>query len=156
MRRVTALAAVIAVIFAVTPIQMLAASPVLTGDIRGVVLDPAGRQLASGLRVQLINSRGIAVVGKTATVASDGSYILSNIEPGLYTVQVQGASGSTVVAVSAGRLALANVSATPARAQAAKAGMSTTTKWVIALVAIGGGATTWALIANKDDASGSQ
>jgi len=71
MRRVTALAAVIAVIFAVTPIQMLAASPVLTGDIRGVVLDPAGRQLASGLRVQLINSRGIAVVGKAATVASD-------------------------------------------------------------------------------------
>ena len=34
--------------------------------------------------------------------------------------------------------------------------MSTATKWIIALAAIGGGVTTWAIVAHNNDASGSQ
>jgi len=132
----------------------LAGAAALTGGIRGVVLENTGRPLGAGARVQLVNSRGIAVTGKNALVSTDGGYAFADVDPGVYTVQVVGGTAMTVVNVVAGKVSLANV--TVAAAPQAKAGMSTTTKWLIALAAIGGGTAVGVWAANRNDASGSQ
>jgi hypothetical protein len=155
MKKITALVAALTMFVAMTPAS--AATPALTGAIKGIVIENGGRNLGSGLEVQLVDSRGDVVAGKTSVVASDGSFAFTNLQPGMYTVRVVGARGTSAVSVTAGRVAVATVSVAVApRQAAAAAGMSTTTKWIIALAVIGGGtAATVAIVASQNDASGS-
>ena len=154
MKRLAAVIAALAMV-GVSPAISLASAAATTGRVRGVVLETSGRTLGVGTRVQLVNSRGAAVPGKTTVVAADGAYTFADVEPGVYTVQVLGGSGSTAVVVTAGRVSTANVTITTAPSTRAPR-LNTTARWLIALAAIGGGAAVVAVVATKKDASGSQ
>ena len=155
MRKLTAMVAAVTMIVAMAPVSLGAATPALTGEIRGVVIENSGRPLGISLQAQLVNSQGVA--GMTTVVARDGAFAFNNVAPGLYTVQILGAKGMSAVNVTAGRVAMANVTvAVPVapKAQAA-GGLSTAAKWLIALAAIGGG-TVIAVVATRNEASGSK
>lgn len=158
MRKLAAIVTVAALVVAMTPLQVLAATPSAVGAVRGTVIETSGRPLEGVMQAQLTDGRGIAVPGMTVAVQRDGAFAFDNVAPGVYTVRILGAPGSSAVVVNAGRVAMATVSVsvpapmTPAK----KAGLSTTTKWLIFLAAAGGGGGAWAWWANRNDASGSK
>lgn len=156
MRKLTAIVAAVAMIAAMTPIQVAAATPATTGGIRGIVIENTGRTVGAGLRAELVNSAGNPVAGASVAVSNDGAYFINNVAPGIYTLRIVGAQGMTAVAVTAGKVSVANLTVAPRGVAAPPRALSTAAKWWIAAAAIGGGITTWAIVANNNDASGSK
>ncbi len=152
MKKLTAMVAAVTMVVAMAPVNLGAASPALTGGVRGAVTDNTGQSLPSGLRTQLVNSQGNAVPGMTTAVVN-GQYAFTNVAPGMYTVQVIGAKGMSAVNVTAGKFSVANVSVMAAPRQGG-GGLSTTAKLLIVAAVAGGGVVAYVLL--KNDASGSK
>lgn len=80
-----------------------------TGEVRGVVVDPAGAPVAGAI----VNLRGPELQGTAEDVTgADGSYEIGNLPPGLYTLTVTQAGAKisrTNVLVQLGKVARVNV-----------------------------------------------
>ena len=151
MRKLTAIVAALTMTLAVAPVNVAAwGSAEATGGVRGTVMDKSGLPLTPGLQARLVNSQGNSVPGMTSVVAPGGMYVLNNVAPGMYTVQINGAVGMSAVTVTAGKVSTANVTVVTQQSR----GLSRTTKLLIA-AAVAGGAVV-AVIALKNDASGSK
>jgi len=131
-----------------------------SGVIAGTISGPNGP--IAGLTVNVVNNAGL-VVG-TAVTARDGTYMVSSLAVGRYTVQIVNAAGS-VLATGVGTVTAAALTATvdltltgsqlSAAALAAGGtgtGLSTTTKVVLATAAAAG-AGILVVVATRADSS---
>jgi hypothetical protein len=107
MRRVIAVVLVLLLAFAGTPRTSAAAQS--TGSISGAAKTTAGQSL--GGQVVRVRSVSTGEVVAAATTSASGSFVISNLDPGRYVVEIADAAGrpngasaiATVVAGGTGR-----------------------------------------------------
>jgi hypothetical protein len=110
MRRLLAVVLAFVLVFAGTPLTSVAAQS--TGTITGATKTTAGQPL--GGHVVRVRSVRTANVVATSTTSAAGNFVLSNIDPGSYVVEVVDAAGrlvgaSAIATVVAGGTASLNV-----------------------------------------------
>jgi len=153
MRRLITVVLASLLVFAGTPLTSAAAKS--TGTITGVARSTAGQPLGShSVRVRSVRTGDVVA---TATTSASGSFVVPNLDPGSYVVEIVDAAGriagtSAIATVVEGSIASLTVTAASTELVGGAA-----TALIITLVAVGAGITTAIVVANNgNDASPSQ
>ena len=125
MRRFIAVALASLLVFAGTPLTFAAAQS--TGTITGVAKASAGQPLGGhSVRVRSIRTGDVV---RTATTSATGSFVVPNLDPGSYVVEIVDAAGrivgtSAIATVVDGKIASVTVTATSTDLVGGQAGLS--------------------------------
>ena len=153
MRRLIAVVLASLLVFASTPRTSAAAKS--TGTITGVARSTAGQPLGGhSVRVRSVRTGDVVA---TATTSANGSFVVANLDPGSYVVEIVDTAGriagtSAIAAVVEGSIASVMVTAASTELVGGVA-----TALIVTLIAAGAVGTTAIIVANTgNDASPSQ
>ena len=153
MRRLTAIALALMLVFASTP--WTSASAKSTGTITGVARSTAGQPLGGhSVRVRSVRTGDVVA---TATTSANGSFLVSNLDPGSYVVEIVNTAGRIVGTSAIGTVVDGSIASLMVTAASTELVGGMATALIVTLIAAGAIGTTAIVVATTgDEASPSQ
>ena len=147
MRRFIAVILTSLLVFASTPRTFAAAKS--TGTITGVARSTAGQPLhGHSVRVRSVRTGDVVA---TATTSADGSFVVPNLDPGSYVVEIVDTAGRIVGTSAIATVVEGSIASLMVTAASTELVGGVSTALVVVLVAAAAVATTAIIVANTGD-----